>query len=98
MVCGITGSVVAWDSDGAYGAVLIGLDLIADGVGGVCTFEVKGVDPIVGFVSGFTLVVGLLVPWYCGVGREGGFGRRMRSSSCLSKVISTLWRDSFNLS
>ena len=90
MVCGITGSVVAWDIDCAYGAVLIGLVLIADGVGGGCTFEVKGVDPIVGFVSGLTLVVGLLVPWYCGVGRGGGFGRRMRSSSCLSKVISSL--------
>ena len=35
MVCGITGSVVVWDIDGAYGAALIGLDLIAEGVGGV---------------------------------------------------------------
>ena len=90
MVCGISGSVVVWDIDGAYGAGLIGLDLFADGVGGGRTFEVKGVDPIVGLVSGWNLVVGSMVPWYCGVGRGGGSGRRRRFSSCLRKVISSL--------
>ena len=74
MVCGISGSVVVWDIDGAYGAGLIGLDLFADGVGGGRTFEVKGVDPIVGLVSGWNRVVGLMVPWYCGVGRGGAPG------------------------
>ena len=90
MVCGISGSVVVWDIDGAYGVGLIGLVLFADGVGGGRTFEVKGVDPIVGLVSGWNRVVGLMVPWHCGVGRGRGSGRRRRFSSCLRKVISSL--------